>query len=163
MHQFIGSVLPRLAAFDLWELTRRFSGVVAIVVLGVVLATLATRAETPSSGSVVASIAPKLVSPPYSAPTPHTAISMVPSQAKDIWVTVTYYLYATDAQYQHVLAWESQTEPEILQAPDSPEHRYYTLRATTPEEEAIARDTIFTALLANVSHTRILVQDIRNQ
>lgn len=159
----------RFRLSDVWELTRRFSGIAAIIVLGGAMLTLALRAETGLKGVTDTPALAAVTSPPpesssalavYQSAAP--SLSSSPSLSSRIEPTIVYYLYATEEQRQMVLLAESIAGQEIAtETVISTQRRFVALDASTLESEQAARDTIFEAMLLNDVGAHVIVQDLR--
>jgi len=153
----------RFRLSDVWELTRRFSGIAAIIVLGGAMLTLALRAETGLKGVTDTPALATVTSPP---PESSSALAVYQSAASSlssrIEPTIVYYLYATEEQRQIVLLAESIAGQEIAtETVISTQRRFVALDASTLESEQAARDTIFEAMLLNDVGAHVIVQDLR--
>ena len=151
----------RAGLIGLWELARRFSGVLSIAVLGAAMLLLAFRAEErPDSaqGFTPAALPAQAAEPErtaYAIPLRSAAYAGAPDPA------IIYYLFATEDQRQIVLLAESVAGQEGAAEIAGSQRQFYALDAGTPESEQAARDTIFEAMLTNDGRTRVIVNDLR--
>ncbi len=160
------SLAERLRLPDVFELARRFSGLIAIAVLTVTMIVMTLRAEfePPAQPYPVTVAAP--MQPTTSADTTTSRTSSPFSAASQYTEppTTIYYLYATDEQYQLIRTAEYyQAAAEANGGFPIAPHTFVSLKASTPDEEQIARDTIYEAMLAGADGTEMfIVQDLRD-
>lgn len=156
----------RFRLLDLLELTRRFSGLAAIVILGVAMLSLAFRSDVQPESTRNTAI---VTSPPLATD------SAIDTRIPDVHITVApayrppepeivFYLYDSEAQRQLVQAAESVAGQEAANETVTPiQRQFIALEVTSPVLEQAARDTIFEAMLANGGRTRVIVHDLRGR
>ena len=163
-------IAARLHLGNIWELTRRFSGLVAIVVLAGTMYTLAIRAEdegarsAPLSDVAVAPASSDVVTgdPAESDRIDRLIAYMSQARADAYKATIVYYLYDTQEQYDRIQSAESEAELEANGGFRGYDYSYYAMDTSTSEGERQARDTIFEAMLADSQSAKnIVVRDVR--